>query len=185
MLPNLLTLLRLLLTPVFIGSFILGFHHTAALLFGIAALSDLLDGYLARRLHMESTLGAFLDPVADKIIVVSALILLVQRDPHLWMVLPTIVIIGREIAVSALREWSAGQGVTTLTAVSWPGKVKTVSQMLALLILIYKDLYQPLGIALLYLATLLTLGSMLHYLYKVWPILLDKTPPDSFPPKQE
>ena len=170
-LPNLLTLSRVLLLPVFISCFLAGYYRAAALAFAAAALSDFLDGYLARRLRVESELGAFLDPVADKLLVATALILLVQRTPTLWLTLPTIVIIGRELAVSALREWSAGQGATEQTAVSLLGKAKTIIQMAAIFILIYQELSQLLGFILLYLATFLTLGSMVHYLMRVWPLL--------------
>lgn len=170
-LPNILTLLRVLLIPVFIACFLPGWYHAAALAFAAAALSDLLDGYLARIMKVESELGAFLDPVADKLLVATALVLLVQRDPTIWLALPAVVIIGREITVSALREWSAGQGTAAITAVSWFGKVKTISQMIAIFILIYDDTYRLLGLFLLHLATLLTLGSMIHYLVKVWPML--------------
>ena len=170
-LPNFLTLLRVLLIPVFIVCFLPGWYHAAALAFAVAALSDLLDGYLARVLKVESELGAFLDPVADKLLVATALVLLVQREPTLWLALPAVVIIGREITVSALREWSAGQGAATAIAVSWFGKTKTAIQMLAIFILIYQDMYRILGLTLLYVATLLTLGSMIHYLVRVWPML--------------
>lgn len=170
-LPNILTILRVLLIPVFIICFLPGWYHAAALAFAAAALSDLLDGYLARIMKVESELGAFLDPVADKLLVATALILLVQREPTIGLALPAVVIIGREITVSALREWSAGQGATAITTVSWFGKIKTTSQMVAIFILIYQDMYRPLGLFLLYMATLLTLGSMIHYLLKVWPML--------------
>ncbi|HTT08490.1 MAG TPA: CDP-diacylglycerol--glycerol-3-phosphate 3-phosphatidyltransferase [Gammaproteobacteria bacterium] len=178
-LPNTLTLLRLFLIPVFVVVFYLPFrgsHAAAALIFFFAAITDWLDGYLARRLKQTSLLGEFLDPVADKIMVAVVLVLLLQQDPTVLLALLTAVIIGREIAVSALREWMAELGARRRVAVSVLGKVKTTLQMLALILMLYRvpvggiDTY-ALGLRLLYLAALLTLWSMFVYLVAAWPQL--------------
>lgn len=177
--PNLLTGLRIILIPVFVLIFYLPVpwaRVACALVFGLAALTDLLDGYLARRWNQTSALGAFLDPVADKLMVAVALILLVQADPQPELALPAAVIIGREIAVSALREWMAEIGNRAQVAVSLAGKLKTTAQMIAILLLILDGPVlgvpiQPLGMVLLYIAALLTLWSMLLYLRAAWPSL--------------
>lgn len=177
--PNSLTLLRIILIPVFVVVYYLpvaGSHIAASLIFALAALTDLLDGYLARRLGQISRLGAFLDPVADKLMVAVVLILLVESDPTPWLALPAAVIVGREIAVSALREWMAGLGARSRVAVSIYGKIKTIAQMIALLLLILREpvfglpIYQ-IGMILLYIAAALTLISMFHYLVSAWPRL--------------
>src|SRR3989338_5889053 len=176
-LPNTLTLLRIAIIPIFVVVFYLPFKWSnllSCLLFSIAALTDLLDGYLARKLHQISRLGAFLDPVADKLMVAVVLVLLVQQQPKLYLALPAAVIIGREITISALREWMAELGARSKVAVSIFGKVKTVIQMIALIFLIYADplfglpIY-ALGVILLYIAVILTLWSMCEYLYSAWP----------------
>lgn len=178
-LPNLLTLLRVLLIPVFVGLFYYPTTKTnmmAALVFVIAALTDLLDGYLARKLKQTTKFGAFLDPVADKIIVCTALVLIVEYYsvhvsdffPHvnLLVSIPAMVIIAREIVVSALREWMAEIGQRAQVAVNWVGKWKTAIQMTAIALLVwrYNDplIYAALG--LLQVATILTLWSMIVYL---------------------
>jgi len=180
--PNSLTLIRIALIPVFIVVFYLPYkwtHLLAAAIFTLAALTDLLDGYLARKLGQTSKLGAFLDPVADKLMVAVVLVLLVEQHPTIWMSLPAAVIIGREITVSALREWMAELGARRKVAVSFWGKFKTVVQMIALILLIYRDpvyglpTYQ-IGMVALYIAALLTLWSMLQYLYLAWPELSSK-----------
>ena len=179
--PNILTAVRILLIPVFVIVFYLpweGGRLACALVFGFAALTDLVDGYLARRLGQTSALGAFLDPVADKLMVAVALVLLVEADPRPLLALPAAVIIGREIAVSALREWRAEIGVRARVAVSLVGKFKTTVQMIAITLLILgKDpwglpLY-GLAMALLYVAAILTLWSMSIYLRAAWPSLID------------
>ena len=185
--PNSLTLLRIGLIPIFVLVFYLPFHWSnplACLIFALAALTDLLDGYLARRLGQISKLGEFLDPVADKLMVAVALVLLVDVNPtpyaSAFLALPAAVIIGREIVISALREWMAELGERTKVAVSTIGKIKTTAQMLALLLLLY---HQPMGsfptvdsgFVLLYVAAILTLWSMLVYLKAAWPILTNKT----------
>ncbi len=177
--PNLLTGLRILLIPVFILFFYLPVPHAnlaATLVFGLAALTDWFDGYLARRLKETSAFGAFLDPVADKLMVVTALVLLVERHPHVWFTVPAIVIIGREITISALREWMAEVGESARVAVSMIGKIKTTVQMVALFLLIYREpLFsipvEIVGFVCFYLAAVLTLWSMAVYLRAAWPAL--------------
>ena len=180
-LPNLVTWLRIIMIPLIIGVFYLpdawlsyaGKNVAACAIFVVAALSDWLDGYLARALNQMSAFGAFLDPVADKLIVAAALIMLV----HLGRVEPLIalIIIGREIAISALREWMAKLGKSASVAVAYIGKVKTVSQMIAIpLLLFHDDLFgvlntQWLGTILVNVAAVLTVISMLHYLRRALP----------------
>jgi CDP-diacylglycerol--glycerol-3-phosphate 3-phosphatidyltransferase/cardiolipin synthase len=179
--PNILTLLRIALIPVFMLAYYLPFswsHLLTTALFGLAAVTDWFDGYLARRLKQASPFGAFLDPVADKLIVAVALIMLVQSNPTLWFVIPAVVIVGREIAISALREWMAELGERTQVAVSTIGKIKTTVQMSALLLLLYHEPLwglstQQLGVVLLYIAALLTLWSMVIYLRAALPVLMD------------
>lgn len=178
-LPTLLTLLRIMLIPVFVGVFFLPFRGAnllCAALFGLAALTDWLDGYLARRLDQTSAFGAFLDPVADKLMVAAALVLLVQAIPNPLTAVAAVIIIGREIAISALREWMAQIGDHGRVAVSIVGKIKTTIQMIAVLLLLYRE---PLGffptleagLGLLLIAAALTLWSMLKYLAAAWPAL--------------
>lgn len=180
--PNSLTLIRILLIPVFVAVFYLQVrwnHVLATAVFALAAITDLMDGYLARKLGQTSRLGAFLDPVADKLMIAVALVLLVQEHPTIWLALPAAVIIGREITVSALREWMAVLGARRKVAVSYIGKIKTVAQMVALLLLIYHvpilglPIYK-IGMFSLYIAAILTLWSMLQYIYLAWPELTDK-----------
>jgi CDP-diacylglycerol--glycerol-3-phosphate 3-phosphatidyltransferase len=172
-------MLRILLVPVFVGVFYLPVpwaNVACTTLFAIAALTDLLDGYLARRLKQISAFGAFLDPVADKLMVAAALVLLVQAIPTPGVAIAAVIIIGREITISALREWMAQLGNRTTVAVSMVGKLKTTAQMTALLLLLYRE---PLGgfptltagLGLLFIAAALTLWSMFHYLFAAWPIL--------------
>ena len=178
-LPNSLTLLRIVLIPVFVVCFYLPTswaREAATVLFVLAAVTDWLDGYLARRMRVVSAFGAFLDPVADKLMVATALILLVQADPTIMMAAAAAVIIGREIAISALREWMAEVGNRTSVAVSEIGKFKTAAQMTAISLLIYRDdlLGFPVytvGLVLLYVAVALTLWSMTLYLRAAWPSL--------------
>lgn len=182
--PNLLTLLRIVLIPVLVVVFYLPFrwhNEVATAIFVIAALTDLLDGYLARRLGQVSPLGAFLDPVADKLMVAIALILIVQADPDIWTVIPAAVIIGREITISALREWMAELGARAQVAVSEIGKIKTASQMTAISLIIYRDDFLGLpiytiGFVLLYLAVFMTLWSMMLYIRAAWPKLAMSSP---------
>jgi CDP-diacylglycerol---glycerol-3-phosphate 3-phosphatidyltransferase len=179
-LPNLFTLLRIVLIPVLVMVFYLPGNWVrllAASIFGLAAVTDWLDGFLARRLKQQSVFGAFLDPVADKLMVAVALVLLVEANHDLFFTIPVAVIIGREIAVSALREWMSEIGERATVAVSIIGKIKTTAQMVAILLLLYD---QPVagypthlvGMALLYVAAILTLWSMLIYLRAAWPVLV-------------
>ncbi len=178
-LPNRLSLIRIALIPCFVGLFYTPgtwSNVAAAGIFGLAAATDWLDGYLARRLQQSSKLGAFLDPVADKLLVVVVLVLLVQRTPEIWLALPIAVIIGREITISALREWMAEIGARQRVAVSWIGKAKTTCQMIAILLLtVQEDLFGlplfELGVLALYVATFATLWSMGKYLRAAWPDL--------------
>lgn len=183
-LPTWLTLLRIALIPVFAVAFFLPFRGAnilCAALFGLAALTDWLDGYLARRWRQTSAFGAFLDPVADKLTVATALVLLVQAIPTPWMAVAAAVIIGREITISALREWMAQLGRHKRVAVSVVGKFKTIAQMVALLLLLYREPVWGLpileiGLALLLLAAGLTLWSMLDYLLAAWPVFWPDRP---------
>ena len=178
--PNILTFLRILIIPIFVLVFYLPLksgHAITSILFALACATDWLDGFLARVLDQTTKLGAFLDPVADKLIVAVALVLLVGEKGLGLITIPAAIIIGREIVVSALREWMAEIGKRSSVAVSMMGKIKTAIQMVALVILLW---YVPgnsalwlglLGHLLIYLAAGLTLWSMLIYLRTVWPEL--------------
>ena len=176
--PNLVTMSRVVLIP-FVLTFIDNFSplrsFIASLLYLICAAGDGLDGYLARRLEQSTPFGAFLDPVADKLMVAVALVLLVQEHANLWLTLPAAVIIGREIVISALREWMAEIGARAHVAVSNLGKWKTAAQMLALVILLANPpaftFWVVVGYTLLLIAAGLTLWSMLQYLRAAWPHL--------------
>ncbi|MDH3327362.1 MAG: CDP-diacylglycerol--glycerol-3-phosphate 3-phosphatidyltransferase [Gammaproteobacteria bacterium] len=170
--PTLLTLARIALIPVFVICFYLpvSWSNEATLaIFLIAAFTDWLDGFLARVLNQASRFGAFLDPVADKLMVAVALVLLVQENPTIWMAIPAAIIIGREIAVSALREWMAEIGESANVAVSMVGKIKTTAQMVAISMLLYHEplkefmVYET-GLVLMYVAAGLTFWSMVLYL---------------------
>ena len=175
--PNLLTVLRVLLIPIFILLFYLPYewsYMASSSVFAFAAATDWPDGYLARRLEQSTPFGAFLDPVADKLMVAVALALLIERFDTLVLTLPALVIIGREIVISALREWMAEMGKRGMVAVSWIGKLKTTLQMVAILVLLA---FPPghdvalLGVVILYAAATLTLWSMIQYLRAAWPHL--------------
>ncbi len=158
-----------LLVLVFYGLSMPTAGITAAVIFALAGATDWLDGYLARRWEVTSRFGAFLDPVADKLIVAAALVLVVSHNPGVGLALAAIVIIGREIAISALREWMAEIGASAKVAVSWIGKVKTTAQMLAIFLLLWAEPVAGLptfliGEWLLYLAAALTLVSMIQYM---------------------
>jgi CDP-diacylglycerol--glycerol-3-phosphate 3-phosphatidyltransferase len=177
-----LTVIRIGLIPIFIIVFYLPFkwvHIASAIIFSLAAITDWLDGYLARSMNQTSAFGAFLDPVADKLMIAVALVLLVQAHPTPWLAVPAAVIIGREIAVSALREWMAEIGKSSKVAVSMTGKIKTGAQMTSIIMLLYHEplwaipIY-PLGMVALYIAAGLTLWSMIKYLSKAWPSLHDR-----------
>ena len=168
--PNTLTTFRLLLIPVFAVLFYLPYSwafFAAAFIFWFASVTDILDGYLARKLQQSTPFGAFLDPVADKVMVSVALVMLATYYQNVFVTIATVIIISREIVISALREWMAEQGKRSNVAVSNMGKIKTAAQMLAIMGLIWQ--YAPwmitLSYALLAIATLLTVTSMLSYLY--------------------
>ena len=177
--PTMLTLLRIGLIPVLVLVFYLPYNWTnfaAAAIFAFASITDWLDGWIARRYDQFSAFGAFLDPVADKLMVAVALLLIVQKHPTVWMALWAAVIIGREIAVSALREWMAELGQRATVKVASIGKIKTIVQMVALICLLYQERLWGLPIFvvgdwLLAVAALLTLWSGLAYLRAAWPIL--------------
>jgi CDP-diacylglycerol--glycerol-3-phosphate 3-phosphatidyltransferase len=184
--PNLLTLLRIALIPLFIVAYYFPTARApmlATVIFVAAALTDWLDGYLARRLGQYSLFGAFLDPVADKLMIAAALVMLIA-DPRIHSLVldsrlfgvAALVILGREIAVSALREWMAELGKRSRVAVSYIGKFKTGSQMTAIAFLIWREPLAGLPIFrigewLLYVAAALTLWSMIVYLRAAWPLL--------------
>ncbi|WP_235044556.1 CDP-diacylglycerol--glycerol-3-phosphate 3-phosphatidyltransferase [Methylohalobius crimeensis] len=176
-----LTLLRIALIPVLIGLFYLpwpGARVMCALVFLLASLTDWLDGYLARKLNQSTAFGAFLDPVADKLMVAVALVLLVQNDPEPWLALAAVIIIGREITIASLREWMAEIGQRRKVEVSWLGKAKTTLQMSAITLLLFAvdwwtEVLQPLGYGFLVLAAFMTLWSMINYLRAAWPILME------------
>ena len=187
--PNILTVLRIALIPVFVGIFYLPHNifalgiqptHTlnliAASVFALASFTDWLDGYWARKYNQTSAFGAFLDPVADKLMVAAALIVLVEFDRVGAVV--SLIIIGREIAISALLEWMATIGKSSNVAVAMIGKIKTAAQMLAILLLLYFDPIGSfnttlVGTVLIYVGAILTLVSMGYYLKAAWPIIKD------------
>ena len=178
-LPTAITLFRIALIPLFVLVFYLPFawaNVVATVIFAIASFSDWVDGYLARSMQLESSFGAFLDPVADKLMVVVVIVLLVEANPSIYVALPSIVIVAREISISALREWMAQLGASTTVKVSFIGKTKTVAQMLALGFMIFSEplmgfpIFQ-IGLGIYYLAALLTLASMVIYLRAAWPVI--------------
>jgi CDP-diacylglycerol---glycerol-3-phosphate 3-phosphatidyltransferase len=194
--PNALTWFRIIAIPLVVIIFYLPVtwaRPAAGLLFGLAGITDWLDGYLARRLGQTSNFGAFLDPVADKLIVAAALVVLVQaragdvaynvhfdlgRDPTITLAIVAAVIIGREITVSALREWMSQIGQRAHVAVTWFGKWKTTFQIIGIALMLYREpvlglAVYAIGEVLLYLAAALTLWSMIDYLRAAWPIMRD------------
>lgn len=178
-----LTLLRIALVPVLVLFFYVPYHWSnfaCVFIFVLAAVTDIADGAIARKTGQTSRFGAFLDPVADKIMVSTALVLLVQRQETYQAVfaIAAAVIIGREITISALREWMSEIGESALVKVSWVGKLKTIFQMTAIGFLLYHDNMGWIPIALigeilLYLAAALTLWSMWNYLQAAWPAISD------------
>jgi CDP-diacylglycerol--glycerol-3-phosphate 3-phosphatidyltransferase len=181
--PNTLTIMRILLVPVLVVIFYLPFEKhllVAAGIFAFAAITDWFDGYLARRLGQMTSFGAFLDPVADKLMVSVALVLLVERHDTILFTLAACVIISREIVISALREWMAELGQRTSVAVSYVGKVKTVFQMVAIIGLLAIDPVHDEGwllalcYILLYIAAILTIWSMFIYLRAAWEVLRER-----------
>jgi len=189
-LPNSLTMARIILIPVFVGIFYAQPHYLslhlanvlATSVFGLAAITDWLDGYYARKLNLTSAFGAFLDPVADKLMVAAALIVLVEFERVGAIV--ALIIIGREIAISALREWMAGEGHSSSVGVAMIGKVKTAVQMVAILFLLYWDKLdlavlgkvetKIIGHVLIDIAAFLTLLSMAYYMKAALPKLKAK-----------
>ena len=179
--PTILTLLRIALVPVLVVFFYLPYHWSnlaCAAIFVLAAITDIADGVIARRTRQISRFGAFLDPVADKIMVSTALVLLVQRQETYQAIfaVAAAIIIGREITISALREWMSELGERSLVSVSWVGKLKTIFQMTAIGFLLYNDdigwiPVAPIGALLLYTAAGLTLWSMYTYLHSAWPAI--------------
>lgn len=201
-LPTWLTLFRVALLPVMVAVFYMpfpGHNITAAIVFVLAAITDWLDGFLARRMNLTSAFGAFLDPVADKLMVAVTLFLLVESDPtsgwsSILLALTSAVIVGREISVSALREWMAEIGMSATVKVALVGKLKTIMQMVALVVLIVQHekeatalrLYH-IGEGLLVIAGILTIWSGVYYLRAAWPILRGDmpTPPERRPADPE
>ena len=180
--PNLVTLSRIILIPVLIGVYYTpdgwltreSQNIIGTSVFILAGITDWLDGYLARRLNQMSAFGAFLDPVADKLIVVAALVVLLHLEPPRVHAFVALIIIGREIAISALREWMAKVGQAKSVAVAFVGKLKTVSQMVAIPLLLFHERLlgldcQWLGTILINVAAVLTVISMLYYLRKALP----------------
>lgn len=189
-LPTWLTLFRLVLVPLLVlllmMPFFPGQNILSTAIFGLALATDWLDGWLARRWGQTSGFGAFLDPVADKLIVCAVLVLLVYRDPHIVVALPATLIIGREIAVSALREWMAEIGQRGLVAVGAAGKYKTSIQMIAILVMLYalptQGRLYGFGVTLLAIAAVLTVWSMAMYLRAAWPLLRGEDAGGNGPP---
>lgn len=180
--PNILTSARVLLVPVFVAVYFIDWvwaHQLATFIFFIAAITDYLDGYLARKLEQSTAFGAFLDPVADKLIVAAALLLICHSHHDPLITLPAVVLLLREIFISSLREWLGSRGLSATAKVSFIGKLKTVAQMTAL-IGILSDLeffmgvriyWVTLGTIMLYIATVLSVWSMSRYLLASWPHL--------------
>lgn len=177
--PTLLTLLRIVLIPVLVVAYYLPLswaNQLTVAIFVLAAVTDWLDGWIARRYGMMSNFGAFLDPVADKLMVAVVLILIVQRNPEIGLALSSAVILGREITVSALREWMAALGEAARVKVAWTGKIKTIMQMVAIGFLLYgEDIWLipvlEIGRWLLIAAAVLTIVSMFAYLRAAWPAI--------------
>jgi CDP-diacylglycerol---glycerol-3-phosphate 3-phosphatidyltransferase len=181
-LANQLTLMRIFLIPLFVVVFYLPFswaHIVSSLIFSVAAITDWADGYVARKYNQSTPFGAFLDPVADKLMVAIALLLLVTlHHDSAWFVVASAVIVGREIIISALREWMAELGQRASVAVSYIGKIKTTLQMTAIIVLLADfQILNSLGYIALAGAAALTLWSMVLYLRAAWPYLLAEAEP--------
>ncbi|MCV2884093.1 CDP-diacylglycerol--glycerol-3-phosphate 3-phosphatidyltransferase [Aestuariibacter sp. AA17] len=177
--PNILTMMRVLLIPVFVVVYFLDWkwaHQAGAFIFWLAAITDWFDGYLARKLQQSSKFGAFLDPVADKLIVATALIMITHTYASAWITIPAIILMAREVYVSALREWMGQQGSSERVKVSFIGKAKTMAQMLALIGLLSELEYfmgvpifwVSLGYILLYISAVLSIWSMVEYTIAAW-----------------
>ncbi|MBL0710629.1 MAG: CDP-diacylglycerol--glycerol-3-phosphate 3-phosphatidyltransferase [Colwellia sp.] len=186
--PNQITLFRIVLIPVFILVFYLPVswnHFGAFAIFWLAAVSDALDGYLARKLNQSSAFGAFIDPVADKLMVVVALVMIVENYQTWLVAIPAIIMIAREIFISALREFMSSRGKRDVIAVSEMGKYKTAAQMLGIMGLIWRPDYDiPLilfdlpkqvinysSYLFYFIATVLTISTMIDYFKAAWPEL--------------
>ncbi|MET1218419.1 MAG: CDP-diacylglycerol--glycerol-3-phosphate 3-phosphatidyltransferase [Glaciecola sp.] len=183
--PNLLTMFRVALIPVFVLVYFAHYqyaHELGAFVFWLAAITDWFDGYLARKLQQSSAFGAFLDPVADKLIVATALLMITHTYNNLWITIPAIILLTREVYVSSLREWMGQQGLSANVKVSFIGKLKTTAQMLALIGLLsglesfmgWPLYWVTLGYILLYVATVLSLWSMLIYTRAAWPEIVKR-----------
>jgi CDP-diacylglycerol--glycerol-3-phosphate 3-phosphatidyltransferase len=180
-LANILTLFRIAAIPIIVISFYSQMPNArpiAAILFGIAAITDLIDGWVARRYGQTSRFGEFLDPVADKLMVSIVLVMLVQAEARWFEDVIAMIIIGREITISALREWMATIGERANVRVSMAGKIKTTLQMFGIAFMVYKnDLFgipiYKLGFVLLVLAAIMTLWSMVIYLRAAWPFIVN------------
>lgn len=179
-LPNALTWIRILAIPLIVAVFFglppAWAGPVAGVLFALAGITDYFDGYFARRMGQTSPFGAFLDPVADKLIVATALVLIVQRDPEVYLTVVAAIIIGREITVSALREWMSQVGASAKVAVTWFGKWKTTVQIFGISMMLFERDIGPIpiyliGEVLLVVAAALTIFSMLDYLRSAWPAL--------------
>lgn len=175
----LLTLFRIAAIPIVVVLFYSSMEHArpvAAILFGVAAITDMLDGWVARRFAQMSKFGEFLDPVADKLMVAIVLVMLVQGDPLWYVDIIAMIIIGREITISALREWMATIGERANVKVNWSGKLKTVLQMFGIGFMVYEneflgfDIY-GIGFVLLMAAAGMTVWSMVTYLRAAWPFI--------------
>ncbi len=184
--PNIITMLRVVLIPVFVVVYYLDWEwarQAGAFIFWLAAITDWFDGYLARKLKQSTAFGAFLDPVADKLIVSAALLMITHTYASIWITVPAILLMSREIYISALREWMGQQGKSDLVAVSMMGKAKTMAQMLALIGLLSEletfmgvtIYWVTLGYVLLYFAAVLSVWSMVTYTIAAWKDMI-KTP---------
>ncbi len=183
-LANLLTLLRIAAIPVVVVCFYSPIDYArplAAILFGLAAVTDMIDGWVARRFGQMSRFGEFLDPVADKLMVAIVLVMLVQAQSSWFEDVIAMIIIGREITISALREWMATIGERANVKVDITGKIKTTLQMFGIAFMVYRnDLFgipiYTIGFVLLVLAAVMTIWSMIVYLRAAWPFILADAP---------
>ena len=181
-LPNILTVIRIVVIPIIVVIFYLPFqwaHYVTANLFFLAGFTDWLDGYLARTWQQTSKFGSFLDPVADKLLVVVSLVLLVSDKTLHYIAIPALIIISRELVISALREWMAEVGARACVKVNFIGKLKTTAQMGAIFffMLHMEDIFYPItefAYFSLYVASILTIWSMFMYLKIAWPILISQ-----------
>lgn len=178
--PNIVTFVRLLLIPLLVVFYSMSFvwaEWAVVIVFFVSAVGDWLDGFLARYLSQSSKFGAFLDPVADKLLVMTGLIVLLDQHHNIWILLATLIIMGREIMMSALREWMALSGAGGALTVRWVGKIKTFVQTAAITLLLlptsmsWKTLVLWMGYFSLWVATVLTVWSLVDYLWRAWPML--------------